>query len=889
VTPSAGLMGDSGEVSPGYTREQAMTEAGRCLHCGACADCGQCVLACGKRCIDLQEEDELLEFEAGAVVLAPGFDVWDADLAGEYGHGIYRNVLSSLEFESLLSYTGPTEGVVRRPSDGHVPLRVAFLQCVGSRDCARGGNDYCSSMCCMYATKEAVIAREREPRTETTIFYLDIRSHGKDSDKYVELAKTSGVRYVHAMVTSLMEDPVTKNLTLRYFCEGDVRTEEFDLVVLSVGSMPPSTARELGDLFGLELDEYGFASTSRTDTALSSRRGVFVAGAFQGPLEIPETVVSGSAAAADAGALLAAVRGALARHEIRPSAHDPVQGSPRVGVFVLDCGVRMGSSVDVLEVVAHARALPAVVHAEASPFERASDAAEKIRDTVLVKDLDRVVAASCNVPVHEPLFRRALDEAGLSPFCLEMVNLRHADAPIAGNGAEQGTDEALDLVRGAVAKVRLNEPLFLVPSPSVPAALVVGGGIAGMTAALSLTKQGFQVYVVERQAELGGQAASLSRTVDGIDLKAFVQETIGSLRADSRARVFTRARVVRFRGHKGGFTTTLSIEQPGGGAVEETVEHGVFILATGTAELLPNAYFLGSDDRVLTNSRLEQQICEGRWNGRGGKQVVFVQCVGSRDDTHPYCSRTCCAHTVKNALLLKERNQELEVFVLYRDIRTYGMMERHYRQARDMGVIFIRFERDREPLITRREDGSLELVVFDEAVQRQIVLRPDQVVLATGQEPAAGTEELAAILNLPLNEDRFFVEQHLKLAPLDLPTAGFYACGGCLAPKNVTEAMSQAKGAAARAAVVLSRPELVSGGVVATVDPDRCTFCLTCVRVCPFGVPVINEFFKAEIDALQCQGCGTCAAECPAKAIQLLHYRDDQLLAKVAGIMGEVR
>jgi heterodisulfide reductase subunit A-like polyferredoxin len=876
------------EISQSYTPEQAMAEASRCLNCGVCSDCGQCVVACNRECIDLNEQEEVVELEAGAVVLAPGYDVWDARDAGEYGHGIYENVLTSLEFERVLAYTGPTCGLVQRPSDGQVPLRVAFIQCVGSRDCARDGNEYCSSMCCMYATKEAVIARERDRRIETTIFYLDVRSHAKDADRYVDLAKTSGVRYLRTMVTSLMEDPLTKNLTLRYLSDGHIVTEEFDLVVLSVGSTPPPAAQELADVFRVELDQYGFARTDSLDNTLSTRPGVFVAGAFQGPLEIPETVVSGSAAAAGAGGLLATARGKLVQGKRYPPERDVRQEDPRVGVFICDCGVSLGSVVDVPEVIAHVRALPGVIHAEENRYLCSQDAVGRVKDVVLQKGLNRVVVASCAVRSDEPLFQEALKEAGLNPFYLEMVNLRDGDSWVHQCRPKQATEKAQDLIRGAVAKVELHQPLCLTPSPSVPKALIVGGGIAGMTAALAVVEQGFQAYIVERDAQLGGQAAKLRRSLDGTDLQLFVRETIGRVLAHPNIAVLTGARVRSFEGHQGHFATTISVVSRGG-SVEEKLEHGVFIIATGTKEHVPDKYLLGVDDRVLTNTQMEERLFDGQWDGSAIKQVVFVQCVGSRDVLRPYCSRTCCAQTVKNAIQMKKLVPGVEVFVLYRDVRTYGLMERYYRHARELGVVFVRYEPEREPTFRHQGVGSLEVVVYDEVAQRDIVLSPDQLVLATGAEAPDGIHVLGTTLRLPLNEDGFFMEAHAKLSPLDFPAAGFYLCGSGHAPKTVAEVVSQARGAAARAATVLSKSSLIAGGVVCTVDPDLCAFCLTCVRVCPYGVPRINEYFKADIDPLQCRGCGTCAAECPAKAIQLLNYKDDQMLAKVAGIMGKVR
>lgn len=886
MAPVAERAGDFREVYEGFTPEQAVEEAKRCLNCGICSECLQCEIACRKKAVQHWQTEEIEEIKAGAVVLAPGYELFDARLTGEYGYGVYPNVLISMEFERLLSSTGPTQSVVQRPSDGKHPQKIAFIQCVGSRDCARNGAEYCSSICCMYSTKEAVIAREHDSQIEPTIFYLDLRSYGKNFDRYVESAKTNGVRYIQAMISRVKEDPHTRNLFIEYVQNGQVIEEEFDMVVLAVGIRPPQTATALARTFGFELNEYGFAATPTFDPVRTSREGVFVAGVFQGPRDIPETVMNASAAAAAAGSLLGEARGQLVRPKEYPPERDVSRENPRVGVFSCHCGINIAGVVNVPEVVEYASQLPGVVHAEHNLYTCSQDTLKKIKETIAEQNLNRVVVASCTIRTHQPLFREGLREAGLNQFLFEMANIRDQCSWVHRNEPEMATEKAKDLVRMAVAKVQTHEPLHLHSVEVIPRCLVIGGGVAGMTAALNLADQGYESYLVEKEKQLGGYATRLQKTLEGDDVPGFLRELAARVKSDPRIHIYTGARIEEFSGHQGHFTTTISLPHGEQEHVRRTekLEHGAVIVATGLEENTDvPGYYLGEDPRVCTNTELEEELFTGRWDYRNVKQVVFVQCAGSRDATHPYCSRTCCAQSVKNALKIKEYNPDIQVFILYRDMRTYGFMEHYYRLAREAGVIFIRFDEAAGPQV-ELSGAALQVRVRDQEADLEIALAPDRLVLATGAVAPAGIEKLATLFKLSVNEDNFFVETHAKLGPIDFPSASIFLAGAAHAPKFISEAIYQAQGAVARAATVLSQPQLMVGGVVAVVDESKCAACLTCVRVCPYSVPRINENNVAEINAVQCQGCGTCAAECPAKAIQLQHYKDEQLIAKVAGL-----
>ena len=889
--PAAERIKDFREVLLGFTREEAIEEAGRCLNCGICSECLQCVKVCQKKAIHHDETPRTVDLPVGAVVLTPGYRLFDAHLKGEYGYGYYENVMTSIEFERLLSASGPTAGAVLRRSDGRHPKRIAFIQCVGSRD-ASVGAEYCSSICCMYSTKEAIIAREHDRSIEATIFYIDLRAFGKNFDRYIDSAKNDyGVRYIRSMISSVKEDPATKNLRLRYASEGKQVEEEFDLVVLAVGVRPPD-ARRLADVVGIELDEYGFARTRDHDPTQSSREGIFIAGAFQGPRDIPETVMNASAAAARAAGYLAESRGTMVVPKVYPKERDVSREDPRVGVFICRCGINIASVVDVPKVVESARAMKNVVYAQETLYTCSQDSLKNIREKIDEYKLNRVLVASCTIRTHQPLFREALREAGLNQFLFEMANIRDQASWVHRDVPDQATEKAIDLVRMGVAKARKLEPLHLSTVPVVQKALVIGGGPAGLSAALSLAEQGFESFLVERGSELGGHLREIRYTMDRGDMRPVLDDLLRRVEAEPRIHVFKDAEVVEFGGHAGHFTTTIR-QRTGPGselARNHVVEHGVVIVAVGSREYRPTEYLYGRDDRVLTRSEFEKALAEEDEAVRRARRVTFIQCVGSRDETHRYCSRTCCGQSVRNAILVKERNPEAEVYVLYRDLRTYGFLEKHYREAREKGVIFVQWDEDAKPEAIIEggtaggRAGRLVVRVRDGATGLPVEVDTDLLVLATGATAAEGVNELGTMLKVPVNEDGFFLETHIKLMPMDFPSQGIFLCGAAHSPKFADEAIYQAQGAVARALAFLSRTELSVGGVVAKVDEDKCAACLTCVRVCPFKVPFINERGKAEINPVQCQGCGTCAGECPAKAIQLQNYKDDQILAKIGGL-----
>jgi heterodisulfide reductase subunit A-like polyferredoxin len=866
------------EVEQGLDPERAVAEAQRCLNCRQCLGCGICLEACEPEAIVYSQQEEVQEIRVGSVILAPGFDEFDARQKSQYGYGRYANVVTSIEFERMLSATGPFSSTVMRPSEGEIPRTIAWIQCVGSRD---QEHDYCSSVCCMYATKEAVIAKEHIDFIEPTIFYIDIRAHGKEFDTYYERAKEEhGVRYVRSMVSQVVEDPATRNLWITYVDEtGQLHREEFHLVVLSVGLQPARGTRELAQRVGVELTTHGFCAGPTFAPLTTSREGVYACGAFQGPKDIPETVAQASGAAAQATAPIATARGELLLREEYPPERDVSDEVPRIGVFVCHCGVNIGAVVDVPSVTDYAKTLPGVVYADDNLFTCSQDTQERMRKTIQEEKLNRVVVASCSPRTHEPLFRQTLRESGLNPYLFEMANIRDQCSWVHMHDHEAATGKARDLVRMAVANARELEPLYGQRLPVTKRGLVIGGGLAGITAALGLAEQGFEVYLLEKERELGGNLRHLHWSLDGEDPQAFLAELEEQVRAAPSIQVITDAQVVDHEGTVGNFRTGIIV---GPAMTYRRLEHGVTIMATGAEEYKPDDYLYGNHPAVMTQQELEERVATGAIDPGTLRRVVMIQCVGSRIPERPYCSRICCSVAIKNALKLKELNPDVDVHILYRDVRTYGLLEQYYTRARRAGVVFTRYDLDQLPEVESAGD-RLVVRTQDPALGRTLELEADLLVLSTATI-AGENEELAALFKVPRTIDGFFLEAHMKLRPVDFYADGLYMCGLAHTPKLMEESISQASAAVARACTVLAKDELEVGGVVARVDPDKCAACLICCRVCPYHVPFINTEGYSEIDPAQCHGCGCCAAECPQKAIELQHYRDREVMAKVAAL-----
>jgi heterodisulfide reductase subunit A-like polyferredoxin len=871
---------DFKEVEAALTEEEVVEAAKRCLECGICSECLQCVYACRAGAINHDDRDQTMDINVGAVILAPGFKTAEGNIRPEFGYGVYPNILTSLEFERILSASGPFAGVVTRRSDDKHPRKIAWIQCVGSRD-ASCGNDYCSSVCCMYATKEAVIAKEHDNAIEPTIFYMDIRAFGKGFEGYYERAKAGGVRYIKCMVSKIREDLNTRNLLITYVDEeGKILEEEFDMVVLSVGLMPADNTVSMAKQLGVELDKYGFAKTDPFVPTSTMKPGIYVCGAYQGPKDIPETVAQASGAVADATGLLALARGTMIVKKEYPPEVDVSSEDSRIGVFVCNCGINIGGVVNVPAVRDYARMLDNVVHVEENLYTCSQDTQAKIKDAIKEHRLNRVIVASCSPRTHEPMFRETVRQAGLNKYLFEMANIRDQCSWVHMKQKGEATEKAKDLVRMAVANARLIKPLDEVGLPVIHKALVIGGGIAGMTSALKIADQGYEVYLLEKEDQLGGNIRNLHYTLEGKDVPALLGSTIERVSNHPLIHVIMNAEVLESTGSKGNFTTRIKVGN--NGDIRE-VKHGAAVIATGAREWKPNDYLYGEDPRVVTQLELENRIVNEPEEIAQARRIVMIQCVGSRNEERPNCSRTCCATAVKNALKIKELNPEAEITILYRDVRTYGLAEPYYAKSREQGVLFVRFEPDNKPEV-QQNGQQLTVSFLDKIIGERMRISPDLLVLSAATIPR-DNEELAKRLKLPRTQEGFFLEAHMKLRPVDFASDGLYLAGSAHGPKLITESIAQANAAAARACTILSKEKVMVGGVVAMVDAERCAACLTCVRVCPFEVPVINIKGEAEIDLAKCKGCGTCAAECPARAIELMHFRDPQLWEKTRALV----
>jgi len=876
---------------PQAVPNKAAIDPASCVHLRY-DDCGICREVCEAGAIRYDQAEQRRQLDVGAVVLSPGYEIFDARLKQELGYGRFANVITALEFERIMSASGPFAGHILRPGDRREPKRIAFIQCVGSRDADR---DYCSSVCCMYATKEAILAKEHlGADLACDIFYMDVRAYGKGFEQYFERAQALGVNYIRSRPPAVRELPETGNLVVEYLGEGDRKTaREYDLVVLSVGILPPSAARELARTFEIELDEFGFCRSAPFAPVESSRPGVYVAGPFTEPKDIPETVMQASGAAARVLSLLHQARGSL----ITPREYPPeriVEGEPpRVGVFVCHCGSNIASVVNVPEVVAYARNLPDVVHAESNLYTCSNDTQQVIKDRIQEHRLNRVVVASCTPRTHEPLFRNTLREAGLNPYLFEMANIRDQCSWVHMHEPEQATAKARDLVRMAVAKARLLEPLQRRSVPVERAALVIGGGLAGMTAALELAGQGVRVYLVEQEPELGGNLRHLHYLLNGGQPQEELRRLVERVRAHDGIEVFTQARIQSLDGSIGSFTTRITTNGD-----SREVRHGVVILATGAIAYRPTEYLYGQDPRVLTQLELEARLATpGAWaaSGKGGppRTVVMIQCVGSRDAEHPYCSRVCCSEAIKNALRLKQEVPDTHVYVLYRDIRTYGFRERFYTEARRRGVAFLRYDPAQKPEVSPNGKG-LRVQVFDQTLQLPVDILADLVVLSAGIVPTPGGEAVAQLLKVPRTSDGFFLEAHLKLRPVDFATDGVFLCGLAHSAKAIDETIVQAQAAAARAATVLARDRIELEANISQVVPENCDGCAYCVGPCPFHAITLIEYMRKgavkkiiEIDETACKGCGCCQATCPKNGVFVRGFTLAQIAAQAEAAFSE--
>ena len=799
-------------------------------------------------------------------------------------------MVTSMDYERLLASTGPYEGEVLRASDNKHPKKIAWIQCVGSRRVTPGENSYCSGVCCTYTQKQVILTKDHEAEAECTIFHNDIRSHGKDFERYYQRAEQlPGVEFIRSYASIVRENPENKNVVVRYTAGDDgVKEVEFDMVVLSVGLNPPCDYEGLADKFGIELNSHGFCKASDENPMETTRPGVFVSGAFQGPIDIPESVFTASGAGAQIGELLDYRRGNLAKERIYPPERDVSKEDPRIGVFVCHCGANIGRVVDVPSTVEYALTLPDVVYAQEQLFSCATNSAREITDLAQEKGLNRVVIAACSPRTLEPLFRDTLREAGLNQYYCEMANIREHCSWVHSKQKEEATEKANDIIRMSVARARYLEPLMEFDLPVNKAALVVGGGIAGMTCALSIAGQGHEVHLVEKDSALGGVARRLHTTLEGMDVDAYLNKVIRDVYENPLIHVSHGATITDVSGYVGNFITTVETE----GSIKE-IKHGVSVIATGADEYKPVEYLYGENDKVFTHLELEEQIAEGIDTVINAENLVMIQCVGCRNEDRNYCSRVCCSHAIKNALKLKEINPEMNIYILFRDMRTYGLREDFYREASEKDVKFIRYEPDDKPVVEAAEaEGKpvLRVTATDPILGRKLAIDADVLSLAAAVIPSAGTNEVAGLFKVTLSQDDFFKEAHVKLKPVEFAADGVYLCGTAHYPKHIQETINQAYGAAGRALTLLSHDTVTASGSVCEVKENDCVSCGACISACAYGAIEFHETpqgKKAWVNPVLCKGDGLCNAKCPTNAIVLKHFTDEELLNQIDAAVTE--
>jgi heterodisulfide reductase subunit A2 len=853
--------------------------------------CRICEAVCKNKAIDLNQTPEKVEVNVGAIILSQGIEPFDPKVRKEYRYGEFQNVVTSMDFERLLCSTGPYAGEVLRASDKKHPHNIAWIQCVGSRQVIEGGKSYCSAVCCTYTQKQAILTKDHDAEAKCTIFHNDIRSYGKDFERFYERTeKLPGVRFIRSYTSIVREDPVTKNVTVRYstFEEG-VKEEEFDMVVLSVGLIPPKDVLDIAKKFDVELSSHDFCELNPVNPMETTRPGIFVSGGLQGPIDIPESVFSASGASSQIGELLDYRRGNLARERIYPPEQDLSQEEPRIGVFVCHCGANIGRVVNVPETVEYCKTLPNVVYAQEQLFSCATNSAKEITDITKEKGLNRVVVAACSPRTLEPLFRDTLREAGINQYYYEMANIREHNSWVHSKEKEEATEKAHDIIRMSVARACHLRPLQEFDLPVDKRALVVGGGIAGMNCALSIANQGHEVYLVEKDTELGGIARKIHTTLEGLDVQAYLRDLISKVYQHPLIHVYENAAITGATGYVGNFVTTVKSDR---GITE--IKHGAAVIAIGTDLYTPTEYLYGEDERVMTHLELEEKIANKDETVINAQNLVMIQCVGCRNEDRNYCSRICCSESVKNALKLKELNPQMDIYILFRDMRTYGFKEDYYREAASKNVKFIRYEPEEKPQVEpgESEEGRpvLKVTAIDYVLGDKLEIEADVVALAAAVIPSAVTKEIAGLFKVTLSPDGFFKEAHVKLRPVEFATDGVYLCGMAHYPKFIQETINQAYGAAGRALTLLSHDIVVASGSVCEVNEKECMGCGACAAVCTYGALELRDTKqgkKAVVNPVLCKGDGLCNAKCPTGAITLKHYTDEELLAEIDAVVPE--
>jgi heterodisulfide reductase subunit A2 len=842
--------------------------------------CGACQRFCPAGAVNFEDKDREIQLNVGSIILSPGFKTYDPSGDDRLGYKTSADIMTSLEFERVLSASGPTLGHLARMSDHKEPKKIAWIQCVGSRDINTCDNFYCSSVCCMYAIKQAIIAKEHSHTPlDCAIFYMDMRTHGKGFEECFNSARDiHEIRFERARIHSISKGRDGMHQIMYPSEDGTLRTESFDIVVLSVGMEISSDVLKLSQDLGIDLTSGRFASTPSFNPTVTSREGIYACGAFQGPKDIPQTVIEAGSAAMSAGSAICNARNTMTRelpqHEERRIAGE----SPRIGVFVCHCGINIGGVIDVPAVRDYAKDLPYVKYVADNMYSCSQDTQDNIVKVIEENNLNRIIVAACTPRTHEPLFQETILGAGLNKYLFEMVNIRNHGSWVHKDSPGDATEKAKDLVRMAAAKAALLQPLEESELQIDQNVLIVGGGISGMSAAKALADQGYHVHLIEKDSELGGQAKRIFRTARGEDVRAHLSRLIATVKSHDKIHVHAESQIKGVEGFVGSFDTTIISEDKTG-----TIHHGVAIVATGALEHKPDEYLYGKDARVISGLDLDERFLAEDQSLKSLKSAVFIQCAGSREPERTYCSRVCCTHSMMSALRLKELNPHMDIYVLYRDMRTYGEREALFRSARQRGVKFIRHEVDRKPAIEPREKDLL-ITVRDHVLCAPLQIRADLLVLASAVV-SRNDEALAQFFKVPMNESGFFMEAHVKLAPSEFATNGVFLCGTAHYPKPIDESVAQAQAAASRAVTLLARKTIMTSGTVAYTNPQACSSCGICISICPFSAASFKESGpfsgRASVNPVLCKGCGLCVSSCRSGALNLRGFETGQIMAMI--------
>jgi heterodisulfide reductase subunit A len=861
--------------------------------------CGVCEKVCEAKAINYEQKEELINVKVGAVVIATGFDMPAEDLSPRWGYR-FQNVVSALEYERILCASGPFGGHVLRLSDEEEPEKIAFIQCAGSRD-LHENVPYCSSVCCMYTAKEAIITAEHSENAKCFVFRHDIRAYGKNFYEFTQRAQDEyGVKYFQTKISSIDEDPETNDLIIHY---EDLQTGEFhdftaNLVVLASPLVPKKGISTLAKILDVELDKYDFfKEKSYFNKLSSSREGIFLCGFCQGPMDIPETVADASGVASQVATLLNTAKFTMVKEkqfDVPEKEVSPTE-EPRIGVLVCHCGINIGKYVDVPNVRDYIKDLPNVVWCEDNLYSCSSDSQELIKEKIKEHNLNRLIVASCTPRTHEPLFQETCQEAGLNKYLFEMVNIRDQCSWVHMTEKEAATDKSMDLIRMAISKAKLIKPQKEEKIGVIPTALVIGGGISGMTSALELANQGFKTYVIEKEDKLGGNLNKLNILYPiQEDASILLKDIVDRVENNNNIEVHLDTTIKEIKGYIGNYEIFITNSKD----ESKELKTGAIIVATGGQEMKPEGLFQydGKNKQVMTQLEVEQKLQEEdkSWLKKI-KRVTFVLCAGARQkEGITYCSNVCCGTSIKNINILKNLNPELEIVVLYRDFQMAKKEFEEYYRNRRKDAMFLRYDLENIPKVSKisKSPEKYKVEVFDTNLQDNLDFETDLIILATPMVPADNLKDLAMKLKVPLDRTGFFLEAHVKLRPLDFATDGIFLCGVAQWPKNIQDSISQASGAAGRASRFLSAGEITTSGLVAEVTQSKCIGCGDCEEVCPYNaielIDTTRDFEevsivvkKSSINSALCKGCGTCAATCPVGAIGVKHYDFDQIGAMI--------